>query len=120
MPHANLPQRVRDLVAQRADFRCEYCLLAEADSYFAHEVDHIISRKHGGSDELHNLAYACIACNRYKGTDIGSLALSERFVRFFNPRADKWGKHFKLVGPEIIPLPRSHRFAIGAHPVSRL
>ncbi len=104
MARANLPQRVRDAVARRANFRCEYCLIAEVDSFFDHEVDHVISRKHGGSDEMDNLAYACVACNRYKGSDIGSLSTGNRFVRFFNPRHDEWRTHFKIVGTEIIPL----------------
>ena len=78
--------------------------MAEADAFFNHEVDHIISRKHGGSDELDNLAFACVACNRYKGSDIGSLSTGNRFVRFFNPRQDEWRTHFKLVGSEIIAL----------------
>ena len=36
-----------------------------------------------------NLAFACVFCNRYKGTDIGSIALTtNKFTRFFNPRID--------------------------------
>lgn len=104
MRRANLPQRVREAVAQRARFCCEYCLIHEADSFFEHEVDHIVSRKHGGNDDPDNLAYACVACNRYKGSDVGSLTAGNRFVRFFNPRLDEWRAHFNLMGPEIVPL----------------
>jgi hypothetical protein len=32
----------------RAGHRCEYCLIREQDTGFPLEVDHIISRKHGG------------------------------------------------------------------------
>ena len=64
---------IRQIVASRANFVCEYCLIAEADAYFKFQVEHIISRKHGGSSELENLALACVFCNRYKGSDIASL-----------------------------------------------
>ncbi len=52
--------KTRQLVAQRAEFRCEYCLIHEEDTFFGCEIDHIISKKHGGSNELENLAYACL------------------------------------------------------------
>lgn len=81
----------------RADGLCEYCLVHNDHSFWGCEVDHIISLKHGGSYGLHNLAYACQACNRSKGTDIGSIApRSGTFVRLFNPRSDRWSDHFRL------------------------
>ena len=84
-----LSPALRRLVAVRADFLCEYCLIDENDTFFGCEVDHIISEKHGGATEADNLAYACAFCNRAKGSDIGSI-LPQRgtFVRFFNPRTD--------------------------------
>lgn len=87
------------LVASRADHLCEYCLIHEEDTFFGCEVDHIISEKHGGPTAAENLAYACVFCNRNKGSDIGSILLplsSGRFSRFFNPRTDLWCEHFVL------------------------
>jgi hypothetical protein len=96
---------VRRLVAVRADFLCEYCLVHEDDTVFGCEVDHIISAKHGGATDAENLAYACAFCNRAKGSDIGSIVLSTgRFVRFFNPRTDRWAEHFTLDGVTIVSL----------------
>jgi HNH endonuclease len=96
---------IRQLVASRANYVCEYCLVAEEDAFFRFQVEHIISRKHGGSSELENLALACIFCNRYKGSDIASLiAETSRLVRFYNPRTDRWSKHFRLHGVVIEPL----------------
>jgi 5-methylcytosine-specific restriction endonuclease McrA len=43
-----VPAALRRRVQERAGGHCEYCLLAEEDAYFSHEVDHIISEKHGG------------------------------------------------------------------------
>ena len=61
------------------------------------EVDHVISRKHGGITDLFNLAFSCARCNRAKGTDVGSISRSTgAFVRFFNPRIEPWQEHFTL------------------------
>jgi hypothetical protein len=49
---------LRQLVAERAEYLCEYCLLYEEDTFFGCEVDHIISEKHGGPTVAENLVYA--------------------------------------------------------------
>ena len=84
-----IPARLRRLVVTRADHLCEYCLLHEDDMLFSGEVDHVISEKHGGLTQEHNLAYACFSCNRNKGSDIGSLTPgTDALTRFFSPRLD--------------------------------
>ena len=62
---SDVSELLRGTVARRARHRFEYCLIHEDDSSFPHQVDHIISRKHGGISILENLAYACVLCNRY-------------------------------------------------------
>ena len=90
---------LRGLVADRAKGLCEYCLIHEADTYFGCQIDHIISEKHGGPTTAVNLAYACLFCNRYKGSDVGSVVgAASSFVRFFSPRTDSWSDHFELFG----------------------
>jgi len=96
---SRISPEIRQIVASRAGFVCEYCLIAEEDSYFRHQIEHIISRKHGGSSELEDLALACVFCNRYKGSDIASLTLeTDELVRFYNPRVDRWREHFRFNG----------------------
>ncbi len=95
----------RQTVATRANNICEYCLIAEVDAYFKFQVEHIISRKHGGSSDLENLALACVFCNRYKGSDIASLSIQTGdLVGLFNPRIDRWNEHFRLHGVIIESL----------------
>jgi hypothetical protein len=80
-------------------------LLAQADAGLPHQIDHVISRKHGGTGDLENLAFACYLCNRYKGSDIASLRpVTGEVVRSFNPRKDHWREHFSIAGPVIEPL----------------
>lgn len=95
---------LRQTTAERASRLCEYCLIAELDTFYGCEVDHIISVKHDGSSEPSNLAYACSLCNRAKGSDIGSVSSSGEFTRFFNPRTDRWAQHFRLDQATVRPL----------------
>ena len=100
-----ISENVRRLVAARAEYLCEYCLVHEDDTFFGCEVDHVISVKHGGPTEADNLAYACAFCNRQKGSDIGSILWRiGEFIRFFTPRVDRWADHFRLDGATIEPL----------------
>ena len=61
----------RASVQERAGHRCEYCQLHQEDSPLAvMHVEHIIPRIHGGTDDLDNLAPACIDCNLHKGPNL--------------------------------------------------
>lgn len=100
-----ISDNLRSLVAERAHHICEYCLIHEEDTNYGCQVDHIISIKHGGSSNLNNLAYACVFCNRNKGSDIGSIIDPQQdFIRFYNPRTDIWTEHFRLEGVKIKPI----------------
>jgi hypothetical protein len=98
-----LSEKIRTTVRKRAFGCCEYCLLHEDTTFLVHEIDHIISLKHGGLDEILNLALACSFCNRFKGSDVGSV-FQGNFIRFFNPRKDIWAHHFDLEDAIIQPL----------------
>lgn len=101
---------MRRLVVARADRLCEYCLIAEEDTFLGCAIDHIISVKHGGATDAINLAYSCLFCNQAKGSDIGSIDWETgEFVRFFNPRTDTWSEHFVLTGVRIEPLTKIGR-----------
>lgn len=92
------PEKLRNLVAERAKFRCEYCRLHEDDSAMPFHLDHIVSLKHRGETKESNLAYSCPDCNFYKGSDLGTYLTSppETLIRFFNPRTDIWEEHFEI------------------------
>ena len=103
--NSHISPEIRQIVARRANYICEYCLITEEDGYFRFQVEHIISRKHGGSSGIDNLALACVFCNRHKGSDIASLIPGrDELVRFYNPRTERWRDHFRLNGVVIEPL----------------
>jgi hypothetical protein len=100
-----LTASLRALVQERAHGRCEYCLLHKEDAILSHEPDHIVASKHRGKTHEDNLAWTCFACNRHKGSDLASINYETgRVVRLFNPRTDKWARHFRLEGALIVPM----------------
>jgi 5-methylcytosine-specific restriction endonuclease McrA len=86
----HISEDLRRIVSARAEGLCEYCLIHVDDTFLGCEVDHIISRKHGGPTEADNLALTGLFCNRQKGTDIGSILPGPAdLVRLFHPRKDR-------------------------------
>jgi 5-methylcytosine-specific restriction endonuclease McrA len=93
---------LRELVRDRAAARCEYCHLSQQFSELRFHVEHVMPRQHGGSDNAENLALACPDCNLLKGPNLtGVDPTTQRVVRLFHPRRDKWAEHFVQVGPRI-------------------
>ena len=102
---SDISSALRAQVAQRANHCCEYCLIHEDDAAFSHQVDHVVSRKHGGASSIENLAYACVLCNRYKGSDVASIdELTGEAIRLYDPRHSPWTKHFRLNSAIMEPL----------------
>lgn len=104
---------LRDLIKQRAGDRCEYCRLHQKHApYSTFHVDHT-PRKHGGSDDLSNLALACNRCNRHKGTNLTGIdPVSGSITPLFHPRKDVWESHFTLRGVTIVGLTPEGRATI--------
>jgi hypothetical protein len=76
-------------------------------------VEHIVAEKHGGATNEDNLALACPYCNRFKGTDLGSIdPETGQLTPFFNPRTQQWEEHFRLEGPRILPLTPEGRVTV--------
>jgi hypothetical protein len=101
----DISEELRSQVARRAHHRCEYCLIHEDDIAFRPQVDHIVSRKHGGLSAIDNLAYACVLCNRSKGSDVAAIhERSGKIITLFHPRHDLWTDHFELDGHMIRAL----------------
>ena len=56
--------KTRLAILQRDGYECHYC------GGVATEVDHVIPRASGGSEEPENLVASCMRCNRSKGKRI--------------------------------------------------
>jgi len=97
---------VRDLVRRRAGDRCEYCRLKQEHLPFStFHIEHIIPRKHGGSDDPSNLALACDRCNAYKGSNLTGIDPDTgALIPLFSPRVHAWDDHFVLSDVTIVGL----------------
>ena len=108
MTHIPLP--IRQQVRERANGRCEYCRVPDQYSTVSFQIDHIIPiKRHGGSDGLDNMAWACPHCNRTKETDVGGYDDKGLLTPLFNPRIHIWNEHFYMDEAAII----THLSSIG-------
>ena len=88
--------RLRALVARRAEHRCEYCRLPQAlPIQPTFHVEHIIPKKHGGTDQADHLALAYHHCNLAKGANLTGIdRTTGRLTPLFHPRIATWHQHF--------------------------
>jgi 5-methylcytosine-specific restriction endonuclease McrA len=96
--------RIRAQVRERAGNACEYCRLRQDNSPLAVlHIEHIIPKIHGGSDDLDNLALACIDCNLHKGTNLTRIdPQTNKVTALFHPRRHRWDDHFERQGISLI------------------
>jgi hypothetical protein len=89
-----IPQKLRQQVAERAAYRCEYCQ-AQRKVVMYLEYDHIIPKSAGGKTTLENLALACRTCNGFKHErQTATDPQTGNEVPLFNPRQQSWSEHF--------------------------
>ena len=113
MSRPHIPIRLRRLVVQRAQQRCEYCLLHQDDRPEPHGCDHIIALKHRGRTSSKNLALACARCNNHKGSDLSSAdPLTGEIVLLFHPRTQRWRDHFVVENARLNGLTATGRATV--------
>ncbi|MBD2005524.1 MULTISPECIES: HNH endonuclease [Cyanophyceae] len=90
-----ISDEVRERVRAQAGDRCGYCRSLQKYVLGILEIDHLIPTAKGGTDDEDNLWLACRLCNSYKGTQThGRDPVTGRRIRLFNPRHQKWSRHF--------------------------
>jgi hypothetical protein len=99
----------RRLVRQRARFRCEYCQIHEGDEPYSFHIEHIIAKKHAGAGDPSNLAWSCQSCNL--GANLSGY-IDGRVVTLFDPRRQKWTRHFAWDGPVLVGKTKCGRATI--------
>ncbi len=94
---------LRDRVRERAGGCCEYCGLPEEYSPTHFEADHVLPAQHGGPTEFNNLAWACFTCNRHRISNLAGIDWTTRKRAWlFNPRRQKWQRHFRWDGAILV------------------
>jgi hypothetical protein len=93
----------RILVEQRAGARCEYCRAPQVVTGATYHVEHIIPSARGGPDDPSNYALCCITCNGHKAGHITGIdPVTGTEVQLFNPRCDRWSRHFRFSRADFI------------------
>jgi hypothetical protein len=73
-------------------------------------VEHIVPKCRGGDSNLDNLAWACPTCNLHKADRVDAAdPQTGRAVPLFHPRRERWSRHFRWEGHEIMPLTATGR-----------
>jgi hypothetical protein len=95
----------RELVRRRALGRCEYCAIPQEHVASRFQIEHVVARQHGGSNDVSNLALACDRCNAYKGPNLSAIdPQTGNITALFHPRHDSWHSHFAVSGSVIVGL----------------
>ena len=100
-----------------ASNRCGYCLTHQQYAMQVLEIEHVIPIAKDGTNDEENLWLACRLCNNAKGIRThGYDPPTKRWVRLFNPRKQKWLRHFQWSneGTEIIGRTACGRATVAA------
>lgn len=91
-----LSDELRARIREQAGNRCGYCLTHQDYVPWSLEIEHIVPKGKGGSDDEENLWLACHSCNLFKGAKThGNDPFAGQRVRLFNPRRQEWARHFQ-------------------------
>ncbi|MCI0489139.1 MAG: HNH endonuclease [Blastocatellia bacterium] len=123
MSRKQIPADREFRVRAEAGNRCGYCLSPQRLLPWELEIEHIHPSARGGTDEEENLWLACRSCNSFKGTQTeGRDPLTNRKVQLFDPRHQKWSRHFtwSADGTQIIGLTASGRTTVIALKLNNL
>lgn len=122
MSKTYIPKALRHLVAERARYRCEYCLTQEEVTGASMDVDHILPEALDGPTVEGNLCLACTKCNEHKGDEITAPdPLIGEIAPLFNPRQQHWNEHFAWTpeGDQVIGLTPVGRATVKALNLNR-
>lgn len=98
-------RELRNAVALRAGYRCEYCGTQAIYSSDSLSVEHIVPRIAGGMTTEDNLALACQGCNNRKFTRVdGTDPITGDVVPLYHPRQHVWSEHFAWSSDRITVL----------------
>ncbi len=115
-----IPEKLRRLVINRADNRCEYCRLAQAGQEATFHIDHIVPEIAGGPTSSRNLALACVSCSLRKAARQTALdPQTGTEVPLFHPRRDRWAEHFVWSDLKLLGLTASGHATIAALELNR-
>jgi len=95
MSSSHISEEVKTRVRTQARNQCGYCLSLQKYVLGILEIEHIIPKARGGTDDEDNLWLACRLCNNFKAAQTHAKdPETGRDVKLFNPRSQRWSEHF--------------------------
>ena len=98
----NISKVIKDLVLERQGVRCNICNILWNSCF---ELDHIIPRSIGGTDEQDNLQFLCNSCHKYKTYKIDQITREkiDKKIRISKSRivSSHRKKYIDLMGSNI-------------------
>lgn len=92
---ATISETLRQQVAERARYLCEYCQTAQR-IVVTMEIDHITPQAAGGQTTLDNLCLVCRGCNSFKRDYVTGIDPESNTEHpLFHPRTELWVVHFE-------------------------
>lgn len=101
---SRISQNLREKIIESAKDRCGYCQTPQNLVPIPFEIEHIMPRAAGGTDDEENLWLACGVCNSFKHAKTYAVdPQTNSKVGLFNPRRQIWSEHFEFIndGAEI-------------------
>jgi hypothetical protein len=96
MPRDYLPVEIVRRVREAARHRCGYCLSPQRLGMARLEVEHVVPKAQGGTDDESNLWLSCPLCNRHKADRAHATdPETNTQVPLFHPRNQRWSEHFR-------------------------
>ncbi|MBD2593046.1 HNH endonuclease [Nostoc spongiaeforme FACHB-130] len=112
---SQIPEAVRVRIRTQANNQCGYCRSLQKYVLGILEIEHIVPKAAGGTDDEENLWLACRLCNSYKGIQTYAKdPITNSKVKLFNPRQQKWSDHFTWTddGSQIVGLTTCGRVTV--------
>src|SRR5260370_694474 len=117
MPREYLSVEFDHRVRDAAGHRCGYCLSPQRLVMARLEIDHIIPRSKGGTNDEANLRLSCPLCNRSKADRVSARdPETGEDMPLFHPRNQRWSDHFRWTndGLRIVGLTPTGRATVAA------
>ena len=103
-----IPRALRKQVRDRAGNRCEYCQHPANFACAPFVCEHVRPRVRGAGNAFSELAWACPACNSHKYDKTHAHdPKTGRLVSLFNPRRQRWSRHFAWSADFLLILGRT-------------
>lgn len=94
---SSISLRLDKVIRAAAKNRCGYCRLPQYLNPSRLEIEHLLPKAAGGTDDEENLWLACRDCNLHKSSKTHAVdPQTGENSRLFNPRIDDWPEHFEF------------------------